>query len=95
MKRESLATPTCSLHFQSRSGKLNHTGGTYSHSGMMEYPTVPITEWNLGKFLASMEFQSWNLNFRTEVCMRTADPQVTMLWIKKVDVAKSIDELAM
>ena len=40
-----------------------------------------------------MEFQSWKFNFRTEVCMRTADPQVTMLWIKEVEVAKSIDEL--
>ena len=25
--------------------------------------------------------------------MRTAEPQVTMLWIKEVEVAKSIDEL--
>ena len=32
-------------------------------------------------------------NFRTEACMRTADPQVTMLWIKEVEIAKSIDEL--
>ena len=39
-----------------------------------------------------MEFQSWKLNFRTEVCMQTADPQVTMLWIKEVEVVKSIDE---
>ena len=30
MKRESLNTPTQSPHFQSRSGMLNHTGGTYS-----------------------------------------------------------------
>ena len=32
-------------------------------------------------------------NIRTEVCMRTADPQVTMQWIKEVQIAKSIDEL--
>ena len=50
MKRESLNTPTQSPHCQSRSGMLNHTGGTYSHSGMTDYPRVPITEWNLGKF---------------------------------------------
>ena len=37
--------------------------------------------------------ESWKLNFRTEVCMRTADRQVAMLWIKEVEVAKSIDEL--
>ena len=39
----------------------------------------------------------WNFNagcnIKTEVCMRTADPQVTMQWIKEVEIAKSIDEL--
>ena len=40
-----------------------------------------------------MEFQSWKINFRTGVCPRTADLQVTMLWIKEVEIAKSIDEL--
>ena len=94
MKRESLNTTVPSPHFQSRSGLLNHTGGTYCHNGMMDYPRIPITEWNLGKFPDSMEFQSWKVNFRTEVCLRTADPQITMLWTKEVEIAKSIDELA-
>ena len=40
-----------------------------------------------------MEFESWKVNFRTEVCLRTADPQITMLWIKEVETAKSFDEL--
>ena len=40
-----------------------------------------------------MEFLSWKINLRTEGCVRTADPQVTMLWIKEVEIAKSIDEL--
>ena len=93
MKRESLNTPIQSLHFQSRSGILDHTGGTSFHVGMMDYPSVPIAEWNLGKCHDSVELQSWKLNFRTEVCMRTAEPQVTMLWITEVEVAKSIDEL--
>ena len=37
MKRESLNPSVPSNHFQSRSGMLNHTVGTYSHNGMMEY----------------------------------------------------------
>ena len=41
MTRESLNTSVPSLHFHSRSGMLNHTGGTYSHDGMTD----------LGKFL--------------------------------------------
>ena len=40
-----------------------------------------------------LELQSWKVNFRTEVCLRTAEPQVTVLWIKEGEVAKSIDEL--
>ena len=40
-----------------------------------------------------MEIQSWNVNFRTKVCTTTADPQITMLWIKEVEIAKSNDEL--
>ena len=93
MKRESLFTPTQSPHFRSGSGMLNHAGGTHSHGGMMDYPRILFMECNLGIFLNSMEFQSWKINFRTEVCLRTADPQVTMLWIKEVEIAKSIDEL--
>ena len=72
---------------------LNHTGGIYSHNVMMDYPRIPITERNLGTFSGSMEFQSWKVNFRTEVRLKTAYPQVTMLWITEVEIAKSIDEL--
>ena len=57
---------------------LNHTGGTYSHAGVLDCPRIPVMEWGLGKFPDSMEFQSWKINFRIAVCMRTADPQVTM-----------------
>ena len=82
-----------STHFQSRSGMLNHDGGTYSHSGMMDYPRILFSELNLGKFPDSMEFQSWKVNSTTEVCLTTADPQITMHWITEVEIAKSIDEL--
>ena len=91
MKRESLNTSIPLPHFH-RSGILNHTGGTYSHSGMMDYPRIPISEMHLGKFHDSMEFQCWSVNFKNEVCTKTADPQTTMLWIKEVETAKSIDE---
>ena len=41
----------------------------------------------------SMEVQRWMLNCKTEFGMRTAKPHVSMLWIKDVEIAKSIDEL--
>ena len=92
-KREWLSTLSRSRHFECRSGMLNRTGGTYSHGGMIDHPRFPILELHLAKFPDSMEFQSWKVNFRTEVCVRTAEPQVTMLWIKEVEIAKSIDVL--
>ena len=51
------------------------------------------TELHLGKFLASTEFQGWKVNFKTEVCSKSANPHLTMHWIKEVEMAKSIDEL--
>ena len=39
-----------------------------------------------------MKFQSWKVNFKTEACAKTADPHLTMLWIKEVGIAKSIDD---
>ena len=67
---------------------LHHTGGTYSHGGVMDYPRFPIWEIHLGRCPHSVELQSWNVNFKTEVCSKTADPQLTMQWIKEVEIAK-------
>ena len=44
----------------------------------MEYPRFPISELHLAKFPDSMEFESWKVNFKTEVCAKTANPQITM-----------------
>ena len=52
---------------QSRSGMLNHTGGTYSHDSMMDCPRIPsrngilenfLTPWNLkaGKSPSELRF---------------------------------------
>ena len=60
---------------------------------MVGYPGASIAESNLGKFPDPMEFQSWKTNFRAEVCLKTADPQLTSLWITEGEIAKSVDEL--
>ena len=64
-KRESLDTQTQSSHFQRRSGMLSHTGGTCSRSGMMDYPRIPITEWNLGKLFDPMEFSKLEVELQS------------------------------
>ena len=72
---------------------LCHTGGTSSHIGMIDHPRFPISEMHLGKFPDSLEFQCWKVNFKTEVCAKSAFPLITMHWIKEVEIAKSTDEL--
>ena len=73
---------------QNGAGFLHHTGGNYSHNGAVDYPRFPISELHLGKFPDLMEFQSWKVNFKTEVCSKTADLQLTMQWIKEVEIAE-------
>ena len=82
MRREPQNLSVLVPHFQSAGGILNHTGGTCSHSGMIDYPRFPIWELRLGVFPCSMEFQSWTVNFKTEVCSKSADLHLTMHSIK-------------
>ena len=49
---------------QSGAGLLNHTSGTYSHVGMIDFPRFPISELHLGKFPNSMEIQGWKSQFQ-------------------------------
>ena len=46
----------------------------------------------LENFLALWNFKAGKSTSEL-VCQRTADPEITVLWIKEVEVAKSIDEL--
>ena len=79
--------------FQRGAGVLDHTDGTYSHAGEIDYRRFPISEMHLWKFPDSVEFQNWRGNFKTEICSKTADLHFTMQWVKEIEIAKSIDEL--
>ena len=56
-------------------------------------PEISDLKKDLGKFMDSLELQSWKANFKTEVCSKTADPHLTMHWIKEVEIAESKDDL--
>ena len=88
-KNSSIPVP----RFQCGGGILNHNVGTCSHGGMMDHTRFPTSEMHQGKFPDSLEFQSWKLNFKTEVYSISANPHVTMHRIKEVEIAKSIGEL--
>ena len=47
----------------------------------------------LGTFLDHAEFQSWIVNFRTEVCSKAKNPTRALQWIKEIEAAKSLDDL--
>ena len=59
---------------------------------LIDYPRLPISEFHVGKLPDSMEVQSWRVNFKTEVCSKSADPHLTMHWITEVETAKSIEK---
>ena len=76
--------------FERVQGPLYHIGGTYSQHSVVGFPRYPISEMHLGKFLGLLDFESWKVNFKTECAVL---PQITMHWIKAVEIAKSIDDL--
>ena len=40
------------------------------------------------------DFQFWRVSFKTEVCVSTSTPELTMSWINEVELAGSFDDLA-
>ena len=68
MRREARSSTLQDPSQEGHQGLLFHTGGTYSHNCVMDYPRYSISEMHLGKSPDSMEFQCWKVNFKTEVC---------------------------
>ena len=45
------------------------------------------------KFPDRTHFQSWIVNFRTEVCSKAKNPTLALQWIKEIEAAKSLDDV--
>ena len=90
VRRESQNSSILAPRFQRGAGTPHHAGGTCSHGGMIDYTRFPISELHLGKFPDSLGFQSWKVNFKTE---ESANSAFSLIRIKEVEIAKSIDEL--
>ena len=69
------------------------TGGTYSRNCAMETPRCAISELHFGKFTDPEDFQCWKVTFKTEVCVSTSTPELTMSWINEVEKGGSMDDL--
>ena len=59
----------------------------------MTIPSYPSSEMHLRTFTDQPEFQSWIVNFRTEVCSKVKNPTLALQWIKEIEAAKSLDDL--
>ena len=72
----------------------NHAAGigACTKSGMT-IPSYPSSEMHLGKFPDHTEFQSWIVNFRTEVCSKAKNLMLGFQWIKEIEVVESLDDL--
>ena len=66
--------------------------GTCTQSGMIN-PSHPSSEMHLEKFTDHTEFQSWIVNFRTEVRSKAKNPTRALQWIKEIEAARSLDDL--
>ena len=60
---------------------------------MIELPRNQILELHVYKFRDTSGFQCWKTKFETDVCSCSGYPTHAMLWIKEVEVAKSLDDL--
>ena len=58
----------------------------------MDYTRFAISEMHLWKFPDSIEFSGGKVNFKTEVCAKSAFLHTTLHWIKEVETAKSKNE---
>ena len=71
----------------------HHAAGikTCSQRGMIN-PSHSSSEMHLGKYPDHMEFESWIVNFRTEVCSKRI-PRSLLQRIKEIEAAKPLDDL--
>ena len=59
----------------------------------METPKYTISELHFGRFRDSGDFQCWRVNFKTDVCVSTPFPQLTMSWINGEEMARSTEDI--
>ena len=71
----------------------NHDTWIPMHRTVMVTPRYSISELHIGKFPDPDDFQCWRINFKTEVCVSTSTPQLTVSWINEVEIATSIQDL--
>ena len=56
-------------------------------------PCRPSSEMHLRNFPDHTEFQTWIVNFRTEVCSKAKHPTRALQWVKEIEAAISLDDL--
>ena len=69
------------------------TGGNYSQNCTIGNADICCPGTAFGIFSEQDDFQCWRVNLKTEVCVRTLTPELTVSWIDEVEIARSVDDL--
>ena len=70
---------------------MRRTGGTFFQNCRMETPRYAFSELHFGESPDFQDdFQCWRVSFKTEVCVSTSTPELTMSWINDVEMAHGI-----
>ena len=60
---------------------------------MVEQPRNQVSEMYFDQFPAPSAFHCWKTSFKTEVCSCSTYASEAMRWLKKVELADSVDDL--
>ena len=60
---------------------------------MADQQRLQISELHFDKFPTHSTFSCWKIRFKTQVRSCSSFPSETMLWIKKVEMVESVDDL--
>ena len=67
--------------------------GGFSKNYGADQQRLQIADLHFDKFTTPATFVCWKIRFKTEVCTCSQFPTDAMLWIKKVELAGSMDDL--
>ena len=67
--------------------------GRFSNNSGADQQRLQISDLPFDKFPTPATFACWKVRFKTEVCACSPFPTEAMLWIKKVEMVESVDDL--
>ena len=91
-------TPNTALDSRCQSGpparnSVIPSEGRFAKNCGADQQRLQISDPHFDKITTSATFACWKIRFKTEVCTCSQFPTEAMLWIKEVEMVKSVDDL--